>query len=83
MIALSRLLSVGILAFLVVFFVWLYALMKTSKQADRMSQRWIEKQWLAEHRRWEAAGKPMDDWFAPHVIDHGLVRCVHDSHPKP
>jgi hypothetical protein len=22
--------------------------MKTSKQADQMSQRWIEKQWLAE-----------------------------------
>jgi hypothetical protein len=48
MLALSRLLSIGILLFLVAFFVWLYALMKTSKQADQMSQRWIEKQWLAE-----------------------------------
>jgi hypothetical protein len=48
MLALSRLLSTGILVFLVAFFVWLYALMKTSKQADQMSQRWIERE---RHRR--------------------------------
>jgi hypothetical protein len=48
-IALSRLLTIGIGVFLVVFLVWLYALMKTSKQADEfMDQRWLEKQWLAE-----------------------------------
>jgi hypothetical protein len=48
--ALSRLLSTGIVLFLVAFFVWLYALMKTSKQADEfMDQRWLERKWLEEH----------------------------------
>jgi hypothetical protein len=51
MLALSRLLSVGILLFLVAFFVWVFALMKTSQRADRMSQRWLERKWLDEERR--------------------------------
>lgn len=50
MIALSPLLSWAIVLFLVAVFVWLFALMKTSARADRMSQRWLEQQWLAEHR---------------------------------
>jgi hypothetical protein len=60
-IALSRLLSVGIVLFLVAFFT-------TSKQADQMSQRWIEQKWLEEHRKWVADGRPMDSPFAPHVL---------------
>ena len=52
MLALSRLESWAIVgALIVVFFVWVFALMKTSQRADRMSQRWLEKQWLAEQRR--------------------------------
>jgi hypothetical protein len=50
MIALGPLLSWAIVLFLVAFFVWLYALMKTAKRADHMSQRWLEQKWLEEHR---------------------------------
>jgi hypothetical protein len=68
MTAVSPLLSWAIVLFLVTFFVWLYALMKTAKRADRMSQRWLEQKWLEEHRQWEAEGKPMNSPFAPHVL---------------
>jgi hypothetical protein len=49
-IALSRLESWAIVGVLILaFLIWLYALMKTSKQADAfMDQRWLEKQWLKE-----------------------------------
>jgi len=49
MLALSRLESWAIVGFLIlVFLVWLYAFLTTSKQADQMTERWIERE---RHRR--------------------------------
>jgi hypothetical protein len=51
MFAISPFLSWAIVLFLVAFFVWIYALMKTAKRSDEwMDQRWVEKKWLEDHR---------------------------------
>jgi hypothetical protein len=46
--ALSTPWSIGIVLFLVAFWVLVFALMKTASRADRMSDRWLEQKWLED-----------------------------------
>jgi hypothetical protein len=49
-IALSTPWSIGILLFLIAFWILIFALMKTASRSDQMSQRWLEAKWLEEQR---------------------------------